>query len=254
MSRDLFRRSSAGRMRDHADSRTRELRVFDPDPTGIRPEDVLGPLNEQENRHKPEALYLEGDRSLLLHRPKVSIVGSRKASEDALKRAARLARILVENGTIVVSGLALGIDTAAHRAAIAAGGKTIGVIGTPLDKAYPRKNADLQRLIARDHLLVSQFPKNHPATPGNFPMRNRTMALIADASVIVEAGDTSGSLSQGWEALRLARMLFIMKSIADRTDLKWPKDMIDYGAVVLNEPEELLDALPYGDPAAVVSA
>jgi DNA processing protein len=221
---------------------------------GVLPEAVLGPLNEEEQRFKPAELYLAGDRTLLLRRPKVSIVGSRNASEEGLRRAARLARLLVSRDAVVVSGLALGVDTAAHRAAITAGGRTIAVIGTPLDKVYPRENSDLQRLIAQEHLLVSQFPVGHPTTRASFPMRNRTMALIVDASVIVEAGDTSGSLSQGWEALRLARTLFIMKSVADRPDLKWPRQMLNYGAQILNDPEDLLEALPYGDPAALVSA
>lgn len=254
MSGSLFKRSSSPRRRRPSDFDARVRRAFEGDPDGLTPEEVLGPLNDEEKRHKPAALYLAGDRSLLLRHPKVSIVGSRRPTEEGLRRAARLARVLVDREILVVSGLALGIDAAAHRAAIAAGGRTIGVVGTPLDKCYPRENADLQQLIARDHLLVSQFPKGYPTIPANFPTRNRTMALIADASVIVEAGDTSGSLSQGWEALRLARMLFIMRSVAERSDLRWPKRMIEYGAVVLNEPEELLEALPYGDPAALVSA
>ena len=87
-----------------------------------------------------------------------------------------------------------------------------------------------------------------------FPMRNRTMALIAGASGIVEAGETSGSLSQGWDLVRLARLLFIMHSIAERPDLRWPQEMMRYGALVLHEPEELLEALPYGDPSALLSA
>ncbi len=254
MSGGLFKRSSSPRTRDQGEFQRLAERAFEADPDGVRPEDVLGPLNAEEQKYKPAALYLAGDRSLLLRRPKVSIVGSRRATDDALRRAARLARVLVEHNTIVVSGLALGIDAAAHRAAIAAGGKTIGVIGTPLDESYPHQNAELQRELAAGHLVVSQFPKGHPIARVNFPTRNRTMALIVDASVIVEAGETSGSLSQGWEALRLARALFIMKSVAERSDLAWPKKMIEYGAQVLDEPEELLEALPYGDPAALVSA
>ena len=256
MPASLFRKSSSRRSADRAKSPQAAEAPFELDPTGVRPEDVLGPLNPEEQKYKPAALYLEGDRSLLMHRPKVSIVGSRNASEEGLRRAAKLARMLVEREVVVVSGLALGIDKAAHEAAIAAGGQTIAVIGTPLDKAYPRENADLQALIARDHVVVSQFPKGYPTTPGCFPMRNRTMALIVDASVIVEAGDTSGSLSQGWEALRLARMLFIMKSVADNPEFSWPRKMMNYGAMALDEKglEQLLDALPYGDPAALLPA
>jgi DNA processing protein len=253
--RGLFRRSSQPRRRDRlGDFRTAVDRAFAADPSGIPPEDLLGPLNAEERRHAPEKLFVAGDRSLLVRHPKVSIVGSRQPSDESLRRAARLAKVLVEHDVVVVSGLAKGIDAAAHRSAIAAGGKTIAVIGTPLDKTYPRENAELQHQIAREHLVTSQFPKGYPTMPACFPMRNRTMALIVDASVIVEAGETSGSLSQGWEALRLARLLFIMRSVAERPDLRWPREMMRYGALVLNEPEELLEALPYGDPSALLSA
>jgi DNA processing protein len=94
-----------------------------------------------------------------------------------------------------------------------------------------------------DHLAISQFPVGHPTLRTNFPRRNRTMALITDATVIVEAGETSGSLSQGWEALRLGRPLFIMKSVAE-SGLKWPAEMRRYGADVLADPDDLLDVLP----------
>lgn len=212
---------------------------------------LIGPLNDIERRHAPRELFLVGDQHLLRTTPKVSIVGSRKASDEALRRAVKLARILVAHGAVVVSGLAEGVDTAAHRAAIAGNGRTIAVVGTPLDQVYPRRNAALQAEIARNHLVVSQFAPGTPVRRHNFPIRNRTMALIVEASVIVEAGDTSGSLSQGWEALRLGRMLFIMASILKRRDLKWPDKMVEYGAQVLVKPEALLDALPFGDVPAL---
>jgi DNA processing protein len=222
---------------------------------GIRPEDVLGELNDAERKNAPAQLFLAGDQSLLRRRPKVSVVGSRQASLEALKRAARISRILVHNEVVVVSGLALGVDAAAHRAAIGAGGKTIAVIGTPLDKSYPKENAALQAEIAANHLVVSQFPSGHKVRRWSFPERNRTMALIVDASVIVEAGDSSGTLSQGWEALRLNRPLFIMKSImTEHPELKWTHDMIGYGAMILEHPEDLLDVLPGDVDLAALSA
>jgi DNA processing protein len=223
------------------------------DAAGVSPEAAMGPLNEIERLNAPKQLFLEGDIELLRRRPRVSIVGSRDATPEGIRRAAKLARVLAENGVVVVSGLARGIDTAAHRAAIEAGGRTIAVIGTPLDKVYPKENTDLQREIAKNHLVVSQFPVGRPTTPGCFPMRNRTMALIVDASVIVEAGNTSGSLSQGWEALRLARSLFFLKSVMENKGLTWPQKMMAYGAQVLAEPEELLETLPYGEPLAALS-
>ena len=201
--------------------------------TKITPADVLGCLNEVEAKNAPPVLYVRGDASLLGHGLRVSVVGSRKASAEGLRRAAVLAEALVRHEITVVSGLAEGIDTAAHRAAIAAGGRTIAVLGTPLDRAYPKENAELQALIGRDHLLVSQFDSVAKTSPKSFPMRNRTMALLTDATVIVEASETSGTVHQGWEALRLGRVLFLLESVAQDRTLSWPKEMIAYGAQVL---------------------
>jgi len=144
----------------------------------------------------------------------------------------------------VVTGLAEGIDTAAHEATIRQGGSTVAVLGTPLDKSYPAKNRGLQQTIMRDHWAISQFPVGHPTEPKDFVIRNRTMALISDASIIVEASETSGSLHQGWEALRLGRPLFISKVITSDDSLKWPKKMMDYGAGELTEFEQVIEVLP----------
>ena len=210
-----------------------------------KPDDLLGPLNDVERQNAPERLYVVGAVSLLRLGSRVSIVGSRRASDLGLKRARRLARLLAEAGVTVVSGLAAGIDTAAREAAIAVrNGRTIAVLGTPLDKTFPAANRGLQKRIMEDHLAVSQFPVGHPVQRGNFPRRNRVMALISDATVIVEAGETSGSLSQGWEALRLGRPLFILRAVAENPSLKWPKELIRYGASVLGEPDDLLEVLP----------
>ena len=124
----------------------------------LDPEDLLGPLNEVEAKHAPNELFVVGDVEVMRHGPRVSIVGSRKATAEGLKRAERLARLVAERGGVVVSGLAEGIDTVAHQTAMGSGGRTVGVIGTPLEKSYPSQNAGLQERIAREHLLVSQFP------------------------------------------------------------------------------------------------
>lgn len=214
------------------------------------PAELLGHLNDVEARHAPEMLHLRGDAQLLVDGVRVSVVGSRRATEKGLRRARRIARLLVGEGITVVSGLALGIDTAAHKAAIEAGGRTIAVLGAPLDEDYPRQNRRLRHLIGREHLLVSQFREGSPVRRGNFPQRNRTMALISDATVIVEAGESSGSLSQGWEALRLGRPLCILRSLIEDSRLSWPRKLIEYGAYVLAEPEDLLEVLP--SPGAAI--
>lgn len=199
----------------------------------VPPAKVLGTLNATEAKYAPKMLYAAGDLSLLASGPRVSVVGSRSASDEGLRRTRVLAGRLAEQGIVVVSGLAKGIDRVAHEAAIAAGGRTIAVIGTPLDESYPKANATLQALIARDHLVISQFPGGYPAQPKNFPVRNRTMALLSDATVIVEAGEKSGTVHQGWEALRLGRLLFLLESVANDPNLTWPSELIRHGAQVL---------------------
>lgn len=208
------------------------------------PTDALGPLNDVELRHAPKQLFLSGWPELLRDRHRVAVIGSREASELALRRAQRLAHELAAKDVCVVSGLARGIDTAAHAAAIERGGRTIAVLGTPLDRCYPKENDRLQSEIAAKHLLVSQFPAGQRVHPSNFVLRNRTMALLSHASVIVEAGESSGSLSQGWEMLRLGRLLFLLKSVVDNPALTWPREMMEYGAQVLEQTDQLLEQLP----------
>ena len=225
------------------------------EPSACSVEELLGPLNSVEQKFAPPKIFVAGDAEILRTGARVSIVGSRAASRDGLARAGKLARALVGHNVVVVSGLALGIDTAAHKAAIEAGGHTVAVIGTPLDRFYPRENKDLQLEIMREHLCVSQFPAGYPTQPKNFPIRNRTMALLSDATVIIEAGETSGSLHQGWEALRLGRGLWIAKWLTEQPGLAWPAKMLAYGARVLaNETlEELLAELPEREPALTLN-
>ncbi len=207
----------------------------------ITTEDLLGPLNEIEKKFAPEKLFVRGDASLPFRHMSVSLVGSRKASELGKAQAKRIAKEIIKRDGIVVSGLAEGIDAAAHNAAIELGGKTIAVIGTPLDQVYPKKHAELQETIARDHLLISQFPSGYPTGRKNFPMRNRTMALVSDATVIVEAGEKSGTIHQGWEALRLGRPLFILKALVQNKNLTWPQKFLEHGAEILDNTKEYWD-------------
>jgi DNA processing protein len=213
---------------------------------GSNTADLLGPLNAIEQKFAPARLWTAGDASLLQQHPRVAVVGTRHPSADGQRRARRLVKALVEHGAIIVSGLALGIDTIAHTHAIALGGRTIAVVGTPIGEVFPKANALLQRRIAEEHLVVSEFTPGSAVARGNFPRRNRTMALIADASVIVEAGEGSGTLSQGWEALRLGRPLFLLRSILE-AGLSWPRQMLDHGALVLTKPDDLLAVLPADD-------
>lgn len=204
--------------------------------------DLIHSLNEFEQKHCPDRLYVDGNTALLTSGRRVSVVGSRKPSPDGLRRARAFTQALVRHDIIVVSGLAAGIDTAAHQTAIEFGGKTVAVLGTPLSKAYPAQNAGLLAEIKRNHLAISQFPEGFPAKRTNFPQRNRTMALVTDATVIIEASENSGTRSQGWETLRLGRLLFLMENVANDSSIGWAREMISYGAQVLSR-DTLSDAL-----------
>lgn len=207
--------------------------------------DLLGRrLNDVETKYAPKILYVEGPMQIPLPCPRVSIVGSRKASSKGIETAKSISKTLAKKRVVIVSGLAEGIDTAAHEAAIQSGGNTVAVLGTPLDKTYPKKNLPLQQKIMNEYLAISQFQIGHATKPKDFVIRNRTMALISDATIIVEAGDKSGSLHQGWEALRLGRPLYVWDAILDVPDLEWPEKMLKYGAIPLSDPKEVFEVLP----------
>src|SRR4030042_5334876 len=121
-------------------------------------EELIGPLNDIEKKYAPKELHVAGQLSIPLPSPRVSVIGSRKASPEGLKTAHDISRTLARHKVTIVSGLAEGIDTAAHRAAIEEGGCTIAVLGTPLDRVYPQENLQLQEIIMKQHLLISQFP------------------------------------------------------------------------------------------------
>lgn len=170
-------------------------------------------------------VYCVGDLDLL-DRPRIAIVGARKATAESRRRASQLARDCARAGVVVVSGLAEGIDHAAHMAAIEHGGKTIAVVGTPLDKVYPPRHATLQETIYRDHLLVSAFEWGQPFVPTNFPERNRIMARLAQATAIIEASDTSGSLHQAAESIHVGHPVFIAGAVLDNPKLTWPRRFV----------------------------
>ena len=193
------------------------------------------------------AVWYAGDAALL-ERPCVAIVGTRKASSEGRAWARRLSRELAEQGVVVVSGLAKGIDTEALTGAISAGGVVVAVIGTPLDRAYPAENATLQEKIAAEHLLISQFASGSRTFPSSFPIRNRLMAALSDATVIIEAGDSSGTLHQAAECVRLDRWLFIARSVMADQTLEWPSKFSGYPKVQTLDSIEALTAVLGAQP------
>jgi len=190
-------------------------------------------------------LYYRGDIDLLNQPKRISIVGARKATPEGKARARKIAKELVKAGYIVVSGLAEGIDTAAMTSALENNGKLIGVIGTPITEYYPKKNKDLQEAVAKEHLLISHVPiyrysQEHFNTKRfYFPQRNVTMAAVSDATIIIEASDTSGTLTQARACMEMGRKLFILNSCFEQTGLKWPHTYQKKGAIRVHNMDDI---------------
>lgn len=194
------------------------------------------PLQLRDADHPVELLYFQGWWDLIYTRS-VAVVGTRNPSEEGVARTRNLVNKLVADDFTIVSGLAKGIDTTAHNAAIESGGRTIGVIGTPISSVYPKENANLQEEIARDYLLISQVPvfrysRQRPQVNKIFfPERNITMSALTEATIIVEAGETSGTLTQARAALKQGRKLFILNNCFENTKLTWPDRFAEMGAI-----------------------
>ncbi|HRO18599.1 MAG TPA: DNA-processing protein DprA [Ferruginibacter sp.] len=187
-------------------------------------------LSDAEKSVAPKSLFYEGDFELLLKSPKVAVVGSRDVTDLGIKRTQKIATELVNRGITIVSGLASGVDTEAHK--IGLKGKTIAVLGTPLSICNPVANKNLLDEIKLNHLAISQFPEGSVVHASNFPARNKTMALISDATIIIEASENSGTKHQAWEAIRLGRQVFIMENVL-KADVKWAAKALEYGGMVL---------------------
>ena len=206
------------------------------------------PVRLRDASHPVELLYFAG-RWELVWVPMVAIVGTRNASDDGLARTRKLARALVADGFAIASGLAMGIDTAAHKTAMEEGGQTVAVIGTPLSAVYPKENAELQHKIAEEYLLISQVPvsryekRDYRWNRAFFPERNATMSALSIATVIVEAGETSGALIQGRHALQQRRKLFILDNCFQRS-LEWPEKLVAQGAIRVREYGDIQGELP----------
>lgn len=198
--------------------------------------------------HPVELLYYQGWWDLAESRS-VAIVGTRKPSQEGLARTRKLVRYLIRDGFTIVSGLASGIDTEAHKTAIAEDGRTIAVIGTPLNHTYPKENAQLQQQIAENFLLISQVPvrryenQDYRFNRLFFPERNVTMSAMTEATIIVEAGETSGTLIQARAALQQGRKLFILDSCFKNKALTWPQRFAEKGAVRVTDYNDIKEHL-----------
>lgn len=190
----------------------------------------------------PAALFVAGDAGLLLH-PQVAVVGSRGASPAGLEHARRFARALALAGFVVTSGMAEGIDGAAHEAALDAGAATVAVVGTGPDRVYPRKHHALAQRIATQGALVSEFPPGTAARADHFPRRNRLISGLSLGTVVVEADLQSGSLITARLAGEQGREVFALPGSIANPLARGCHRLIRDGARLVEEPAEVAEAL-----------
>ena len=195
----------------------------------------------------PPFLFILGEGPTLDDLRSVCVVGTRNASKLGLRQASRMASLLTEAGVTVVSGLAKGIDTAAHRAALDHGGRTLAVIGTGITRTYPTENEALADEIRRNCAVVSQFwPTASPAR-WTFPRRNAVMSGIAQGTVVIEASSTSGAKMQARLALEHGKRVFLLRRLV--TDQEWARNYLDRGAIKVADVDQVLEHL--ADPNRV---
>ncbi|HVT39490.1 MAG TPA: DNA-processing protein DprA [Gemmatimonadaceae bacterium] len=188
-----------------------------------------------ELRHPPEKLYAVGDRSSLAGAPDrmVAIVGTRDASPYGVRVASELAKVFARAGIGVVSGLARGVDAAAHRAALGADGTTVAVLGTGVDVPYPAAHRALHSELAEKGLVLSEFEPGASAAPGSFPRRNRIIAALARATIVVEAPYKSGAINTATQALELGRVVAAVPGQIDSGRSAGANQLLRDGAQVI---------------------
>lgn len=199
----------------------------------------------------PSVLYVRGNIDLM-HRRGLAVVGSRNATPQGVQTAENFSRTLAAQGLTIISGLALGIDAAAHRGALAAGGKTIAVIGTGADRIYPARNRDLALAIAEHGAIVSEFPLGTPAIASNFPRRNRIISGLSRGVLVVEAAPESGSLITARLAAEQGREVFAIPGSIHSPVARGCHRLIKQGAKLVETAQDVLEEFGnYPEPADV---
>ena len=206
------------------------------------PQNLAALAQQKPPAPRPPFLYMKGQYQESDRRC-AALVGSLTPSPDGVKRARRLAKLLVENGLTVVSGLARGIDTASHTGALEVGGRTLAVVGTGLDTVYPPENADLAAQIEGQGAIFSQFALGVGPQKHTFPMRNQVMSGMAIATIIVEGHAKCGSLIQADFAFQQGRQVYLLRSNLDQPDNAWAKELEQRGAVVVHKIEDILSTI-----------
>jgi DNA processing protein len=198
------------------------------------------PENLRAAHDRPPLIFVAGELKPEDARS-IAVIGTRKPTDRGMSVARAIAAHLVESGFTVVSGLATGIDTAAHQATMAARGRTLAVIGTGLAHSYPPQNASLQRRIAREGAVISQFWPDAPPKRQSFPMRNGVMSGLTLATVIVEASVTSGARIQARLALGQGRPVFLVRSLLTQP---WARELARRpGTHVVGRPDEITEII-----------
>lgn len=191
----------------------------------------------------PLALHTRGNRALL-QTTCIAVVGSRRATAYGMNAAQHLTRELGGAGLTIVSGLARGIDAAAHESALDSHSPTIAILGTGIDVIYPRGNTRLFRRIEDEGLIISEFPPGTPPLPENFPMRNRVISGLCIGTVIVEATSRSGSLITARMAAEQGREVFAVPGSIFSKSSEGTHRLIQYGAKLVHDVDDVLDELP----------
>lgn len=198
----------------------------------------------------PYILYFKGDVSALT-KQSIAVVGSRKYSNYGKSVGYNLARKCAESGLVVVSGMALGIDAIAHKAALDGGGVTVGVLGCGLDQIYPVSNTELGReVVESGGLLVSEFPPGTPPLKQNFPLRNRIIAGLSYGTLVIEAAEQSGALITAFQALEYNREVFAVPGNIDSPMSAGTNMLIKQGARVVTDISDILEIMQIDSTAA----
>ncbi|KXW58742.1 DNA-processing protein DprA [Ferrovum myxofaciens] len=209
----------------------------------LRPEDRDFPAPLKEINSAPVHLYLTGHLSLL-QRPMLAIVGSRRASTQGILNATAFARALSQEGLTIISGLAIGIDAAAHRGAMEGNGQTVAVMATGIDRLYPSDNQALAQQIAKQGLILSEFDFGTPARPWHFPHRNRLIAHLSLGCLVVEATLDSGSLITAQLALDQGKEVFAIPGSIHNPLSRGCHQLIREGAKLVENIADILNELP----------
>lgn len=206
------------------------------------------PKSLLETADPPVVMFLKGQRSLLT-RTAIAIVGSRNATPGGIETANAFATALSNAGITVVSGLALGIDAAAHRGGLSGAGSSIAVVGTGLDLVYPAKNKTLAHELAQTGLIISEFCLGTPAIAGNFPRRNRIISGLSRGVLVVEAALASGSLITARLAGEQGREVFAIPGSIHSPFSKGCHQLIKQGAKLVDDANDILEELRWGHSA-----